>query len=328
MAVNNVEFNKCIQEKNGASFEFQYKGTPKRENLDKNRIQELIAKFMNKYHGDMVTNVKFLRTILKDYDERLLVISYKNGMVKETIKFDNSHISLFEKNEKETDNEFANSFSVRFTTGDNVSFMFTDANNNVIDYSSIKNISDRITKVLQEIYYLSHVKSIELNQDSKVIVELYRLFYNESPDFSDNNINIKIQTMLSILAEFNISVGDYAFSLSGKRNIPMSMSLSNLVYELFPLGEVKDIDNPIELSEDAKKTISVVGEGIRNAIDSINNPEEALITISKVIHAARYNLSSATSLEDVAKYIDCSSDEVESSMKLVKKINSKIHNQK
>ena len=324
MSLNNVEFNECIQGKNGDIFEFRYEGTTKSDNINKNKVQELITKFMNKYHGDMVTNVKFLRTILRDYDERLLVISYQNGEVKETIKFDNSHISLFEKMDK--DSEFDENFIVKFTPSDNISFMFTDANNKVIDYSNIKNISDRITKVLQEIYYLSNVKPIELDQDSKVIIEVYKLFYNENPDFSDKNINIKIQTMLSILTEFYISVGDYGFSLSGKRNIPMSMNLSNLVYELFPLGEIKEIDNPIQLREDAKKTISIVGEGIRNTIDSTDNQEEALITISKVMHAARYNLSSTASIEDVAKYTDCSSDEVESSMKLVKRINTKIHN--
>ena len=324
MSLNNVEFNECIQGKNGDIFEFKYNGTPKNNNIDKNKVQELITRFMNKYHGDMVTNVKFLRTILKDYDERLLVISYQNGEVKETIKFVNSHISLFEKRDK--DSELAENFIVKFTPSDNINFMLTDTNNKVIDYSNLKNISDRITEVLQEIYYLSHAKPIELDQDSKVIVEVYKLFYNENPDFSNKNINIKIQTMLSILAEFYISVGDYGFSLSGKRNIPMSMNLSNLVYELFPLGEIKEIDNPIQLREDAKKTISIVGEGIRNTIDSTDNQEEALITISKVIHAARYNLSSTASIEDVAKYTDCSSDEVESSMKLVKRINTKIHN--
>ena len=322
MSLNNVEFNECIQGKNGDSFEFRYKGTTKSNNINKNKVQELITKFMNKYHGDMVTNVKFLRTILRDYDERLLVISYQNGEVKETIKFDNSHISLFEKMDK--DSEFDENFIVKFTPSDNISFMFTDANNKVIDYSNIKNISDRITKVLQEIYYLSNVKPIELDQDSKVIIEVYKLFYNENPDFSNKNINIKIQTMLSILAEFYISVGDYGFSLSGKRNIPMSMNLSNLIYELFPLGEIKGIDNPIQLREDAKKTITIVGEEIRNVINSTDNQEEALITISKVIHAARYNLSSTASIEEVAKYTDCPSDEVESSMKLVKRINTKI----
>ena len=324
MSLNNVEFSECIQGKNGDSFEFKYEGTTKSNNINKNKVQELITKFMNKYHGDMVTNVKFLRTILRDYDERLLVINYQNGEVKETIKFVNSHISLFEKMDK--DSEFDENFIVKFTPSDNISFMFTDANNKVIDYSNIKNISDRITKALQKIYYLSNVKLIELDQDSKVIIEVYRLFYNENPDFSDKNINIKIQTMLSILAEFNMSVGDYGFSLSGKRNIPMSMNLSYLVYELFPLGEIKEIDNPIKLREDAKKTISIVGEGIRNAIDSTDNQEEALITISKVIHAARYDLSSAASVKDVAKYTNCSSDEIKSSMKLVKRINTKISN--
>lgn len=329
MTLNEAEFNEFTQDGDGGKFEFRYEGSQKSNNIDTNKVQELITKFMNqiRYHGNMITNVKLLRTIFRDYDEKVLVLSYQNGEFKETIKFDNSHMSIFEKSEKDKDSEFAEGFIVKFTPDNNISFMFTDSKNNVIDYSNIKNMSDRITKVLQEINSLNQAKPIELNQEAKVIIEIYKLFYNQNPDFSNKNINIEIQTMLSILAEFGISVGDYSFSLSGKRKIPMSMDLSNLVYELFPLGENTNIDNPVKLAKESKKTIMIVGEVIRNAIGDVNNQEEALITISKVIHAERYNLLSTASVDEVAKYTDCSQNEVESSMKLVKKINNKISNQ-
>ena len=79
--------------------------------------------------------------------------------------------------------------------------------------------------------YNKYVKHI--SDDSKIIIEVYKLFYNQDPDFSDKNIGIKIQAMLSILSEFGVSISDYSFSLCGSKNITMSINLSNLIYELF-----------------------------------------------------------------------------------------------
>ena len=321
MTLNEVQFNGQVQDKNGGTFEFRYEGIENDSNIDTDKVQELISKFMNQiiYHGNMVRNVSFLRTILKDYNEKLLVLSYQDNEIKENVKFDNSHMFLFEKS------EFDDGLMVKYTPKDNISFMFTDCENNKINYSNIENISDRITKVLREIDSLNRTKFIELNQDSKLIIEIYKLFYNENPDFSDNNINIKMQTMMFILSEFGIVANDsYGFSLYGKKKIPMSLSLSNLIYELFPLGEIKDIDNPFELANDRKRIITIVGENIRNIINDIDNKEEILITISKVIYAIRYGISASADTNDIAKYTNCPKNEVESSIKLVKKIDNRI----
>ncbi len=40
----------------------------------------------------------------------------------------------------------------------------------------------------------------------KVLIEIYKLFYNENPDFSLSNTSIKVQTMMSILAQFGITL--------------------------------------------------------------------------------------------------------------------------
>ena len=321
MTLNEVQFNGCTQDKNGGTFEFRYEGIENDSNVDTDKVQELINKFMNQitYHGNMVRNVSFLRTILKDYNEKLLVLSYQDDEIKESVKFDNSHMFLFEKS------EFDDGVMVKYTPKDNISFMFTDCENNKITCSNIDNISNRVAKVLREIDSLNSAKSIELTQDSKLIIEIYKLFYNENPDFSNNNINIKMQTMMFILSEFGIVASDsYGFCLYSKQKIPMSLNLSNLIYELFPLGEINNIDNPFELANDRKRIIMIVGENIRNIINDIDNKEEILITISKVIYAIRYGISANADINDIVRYTNCSKDEIESSIKLVKKIDNRI----
>lgn len=329
MALKIIEFNEHIQDKNGGVFEFRYEGIEKNSNVDTIKVKDLINKFMYQitYHGDMIRNVRFLRTILKDYDEKLLFLSYQNDEISETVSFNNSHMFSFAKSVKNKRNKHNDNFIVKYTPGGNINFMFTDSENNIINYANIEYMPDRITKVLKEIYSLNDTNSIKLDLDAKIIIEIYKLFYKENPDFSDKNINIKIQTMMSILGEFGITVDDYyGFLPYGKKQIPMCLNLANLVYELFPLGEITYINDPVELAKEPKKKIQVIGECIRSAIENASNQEDVLITISKVIHAARYNLSNTASIGDIANYINCTENEVESSMKLIKKINNHITN--
>ena len=82
------------------------------------------------------------------------------------------------------------------------------------------------------------------------------------------------------------------------------------------------INEPIKIREDVKKKIIIIGEEIKNTIKSTSNQKEALTIISKIMHATSYNLPSTASIEEIAKYTNCSNSEVESCIKLVKKINN------
>ena len=44
--------------------------------------------------------------------------------------------------------------------------------------------------MVEQLYFLKQFKKYDLNTDDKILIEIYRLFYNENPDFSDKNINI------------------------------------------------------------------------------------------------------------------------------------------
>lgn len=66
--------------------------------------------------------------------------------------------------------------------------------------------------------------------------------------------------------------------------MPISLELRQKVNRLYPLGEISIVENSIvEISEEAKKIIKIVGRNIREAISCEQSEIEALITISRVI---------------------------------------------
>ena len=74
--------------------------------------------------------------------------------------------------------------------------------------------------------------------------------------------------MMFILSQFGFSLGDnYWFHLYGKVKMPISLELRQKVNRLYPLGEISIVENSIvEISEEAKKIIKIVGRNIREAI--------------------------------------------------------------
>ena len=58
------------------------------------------------------------------------------------------------------------------------------------------------------------------------------------------------------------------------------------------------------------------------------NKDEALITISKIIHAGRYNLSINSNIEKLSKFTNRTKNEIESSIRLVKRIEEKLNKDK
>ena len=188
-------------------------------------------------------------------------------------------------------------------------------------------MKNKFDEVVEHINSLTHVKPVYLNDDAKAIIETYKLFYGENPDFSKGDINIKIQTMLSILAQFGISLGDYSFRIN--EIMPESLAFLQMVNSLFPLGEVTVIEDPVQLKEGAKETIKLIGETIREDVDrDYDQHMKALMTISKTIYVGHY--ASDYNVDKLLEYpnIDLTSSEVDKSVQLVKKIEWKLNDNK
>lgn len=310
------------------SIELRYKGIQS-VNADLDKIDALLEDFISNHrHNYMIENVSIVRTILTDCEEKLLVIFYQDEKGSELVKYDNSNLFLYEKSQREENSEYYDRYKIKYEPTNGIKLHYNNHETDVADYLGIELVSKEITEIMKQIYYLKNAKPIVLDTDDKALIEIYKLFYNENPDFSSKGINIKVQTMMSILAEFGISLeDDYGFSLCGKVKMPVSLNLEQRVNKLYPLGKVSSFEDGVKLAEEPKKIIKIVGETIKETITNEQNQNEVLITISKVIHAGRYCISSNSDVEKLSEFIESSTDKVESSIKLVKRIETRIDKQ-
>ena len=310
------------------SIEVRYKGIPS-VNADLDKIDALLEDFISNHrHNYMIENVSIVRTILTDCEEKLLVIFYQDEKGSELVKYDNSNLFLYEKSQREENSEYYDRYKIKYEPTNGIKLHYNNHETDVADYLGIELVSKEITEIMKQIYYLKNAKPVVLDTDDKALIEIYKLFYNENPDFSSKGINIKVQTMMSILAEFGISLeDDYGFSLCGKVKMPVSLNLEQRVNKLYPLGKVSSFEDGVKLAEEPKKIIKIVGETIKETITNEQNQNEVLITISKVMHAGRYCISSNSDVEKLSEFIESSTDKVESSIKLVKRIETRIDKQ-
>ena len=327
MSTEKINFNRNIIYGNEEKFAVRFEGIKSSSNIDKEKTNKLLDKFINsKSHTNMLRNVAFIRTILKEFEEKILVVEYSDKNSQEIVKYNNGNLFFFNYENKNNANN--NLMTAEFSNRKfNVSFS-DYAEDSIVDYPNYGSINQQFSKLMEHIHLLKNVKSVNLDIDSKAVIEIYKLFYNENPDFSLSNINVRVQTMMSILAQFGITLeSDYSFSLLGNK-MPNSLYLAQLINNLFPLGEITDIDEPIKLADEPKKIIKIVGECVREVINDEYDKDDALITISKVIHAARYSLSSNSNVKELRNFTNRTQDEVESSIRLVKRIEKKLNNDK
>ena len=322
MDMEKVNFNKNITE-NEKKFALRFEGIESSSNIDKEKINKLLDNFVNsKSHTNMIRNVAFIRTILKEFEEKLLVVEYSDKNSQEIVKYDNGNLFFFHFKNK-------NSITIEFDSGNLKIFVSKKDKDSILDYPHYDSMNHQLNELIKHMHLLKNVKPVNLDMDSKALIEIYKLFYDENPDFSLSNINIRVQTMMSILAQFGITLGaDYSFSLLEKSKMPNSLYIEQLVNKLFPLGEITDVDEPIKLADEPKKIIKIVGECVREVINDGYNKDDALITISKVIHAGRYSLSSNSNVKELSHFTNLTQNEVESSIRLVKRIEEKLNNDK
>lgn len=310
------------------SMEVRYSGIPS-DNADLDKIDALLEDFINNHRHDyMIENITTVRTILKDCEEKLLVIFYQDEKGSELVKYDNSNLFLYEKSKSEESSEHYERYKIKYEPTSGIKLDYNHHETDVANYPGIELVSEEITEMMQQIYYLKSTKAVVLDTDNKTLIEIYKLFYNENPDFSSKDINVKVQTMMSILAEFGIYLDDdYGFSLCGKEKMPLSLNLQQRVNKLYSLGEVNSVEDNIKLADGPKKIIKIVGECIREAIPNELNKNEVLITISKIIHAGSYCLPFNGDVKRLSEFTKRTTDEVSSSLKLVKRIKNKIGKQ-
>ncbi len=147
------------------------------------------------------------------------------------------------------------------------------------------------------------------------LTTLYKLFYNEEFNFNDQDIEVKVQSMLFILAFFDISIkGLDNFDMND--GIPKIVMLHEVISKL-----ILDNSNSDDLSENVKNKVRYIGEEVKNITNSLDD----LIKLSLIFYKAYTLIApgyySKTSLK-------CLESETEIGLKFIKKINDRIDQEK
>lgn len=309
--------------------EIKYEGIPKDDSFDSDKTELLLEGFINnRKHNSMMETVAIVRTMFRDCEEKLLEIRYRNEKEEEFVKYKSSDLLLYTIIKKQEINNHYTRYKIRYESEYGLKFEHRNDEFDVADFSRIDFVSEEVKDTLEKVYHLKNTEALVFNNEKKLLTEIYKLFYNETPDFSNKDIDVKIQTMMYILVEFGISLGDdYRFSLYGKQKMPFSIKLARLVENLYPFGEVIDVKEGIRLKKEAESVIKIVGECVRETISNEKNQNKALITISKILYARMYCLSSGANISEISEFTKRTSEEVETNIKLVKKIKNKIEDE-
>lgn len=307
-------------DKGNQMISFLLTGEEKKENIDYNKLNNLADSCFNKMVNftDVIKNISYIRTIYKDLKETDLTIT-----VTTLGKNSENTVVTYRKEELEEYKHFGQP-NTKFTK---YGFIFTYSKQNGINISSpkkqeLEKVKNLINNEMNQLKELENVMPITLNHDSTLLCEIYKLFYNELPDFSEKEINLKIQTMMCILSEFGITLENYSnFQVYSDSKFPISINLSYLVDKLTPLGKINKIEEPVPLSEEAIKEIRTIGQTITSSTNDI----EEVMKISRILYDKTHRLSSSASIEEMSEFTKCSSEEVKNTIQLVKKIEDNLY---
>lgn len=188
-------------------------------------------------------------------------------------------------------------FSFNYSRESGVNF-FTSALPTLADYEEAKSLIDYHMDQLKK---LEDRKIITLNRDDILLCEVYRLFYSSNPNFTEKDINLKIQTMMKILGEFGITVNDYSdFAIYSNADFPTSLKLDYQVNRLIPFGEIALIETPILLAEETKKMIETVRQIVGEIV--LCSPEK-LAKMSRILHEKENQVLSNASTSEITNTI-------------------------
>ncbi len=151
---------------------------------------------------------------------------------------------------------------------------------------NVEKMTEELDKAMDNLERLKHVEKKTIDKSDLFLIELYRMFYGKSPDFTDENINELMQTMLSIMMVFNITFDDYHFNYNSDLEKAESIKLKEQVYELYPVADTSQVENDSLIKSDIASKICIIGSIIRENITDIDELKD----FSSYIYNCKYRM--------------------------------------
>ncbi len=267
--------------------------------------------------------IKKIRTVFTNFQENYLEVAigqYASPYGK-TVKYRNGEIELYQSVQLFSNEKGEQFFQLKYLKDSGVSFSTTD------DCKELGK-DNYITQEIQQLTELHNIVPKKLDDTDQIICTIYRLFYQENPNFCRIEDKVKAISMFALLKEYNIYIGgnnkNYCFTLSGSRKMVHSSDLTLDLEQLAPFGEIQ-IGKVVLFSDSVKRVIELVGQEIRTQMEKQSNPIAWLIDFVKIDHVKKYCLSSRSNNQTIADYSNCSKDTVATTLRLIRKMNKKVN---
>lgn len=265
-------------------------------------------------------DVIFLRTILRDYQEKHFSLYFKSEKEEQTIEYKNGKLFYVHISQ----NIGKNTLNAKYKKGGSFSFSCTDLEKaKLLSEKSNIDIVEEIRNMKDCIVSLNAISKVELSEHAKIIIQLYQLFYNRNLACSNYFTDKEVQYMLVILSSFGITIPEVCnFSISYGE--PVSYSIKCLLDKLEPYFEIEKVDNPVPLQDDVIERTKIIGQRVKQFIYKHENPMECLKNIALIVYYNRYNLIENTNMDYITNRTELTEKEINEVFSLGRRITKKI----
>lgn len=307
-SINNLEnenqFLKTYTNDKG-SIKFSYTYSNKKDNVTEYYDTEAILDIcFNKVSAcaTPIEIITLIRTILRNYEEDQLILEINNQTKYLAIEIKNKKTLFFCVRELVEIDGQKETFNADYEFGKELKFSLSNNSKVNIDVDAYYDFMLSSTGLMEE---LEQAKSKKISRDDRRMCEFYKAFYGETPNFTEEDVNVKYQVMMVILLSLYRIPLSYRFELNNYNGqiMPISETITAFTTNLIPFGKIKDFKEYDIVPKNLITIIKAVSSSIKEIALEEENELDTLIKISNILYNNNFNIrNKVTKTNEKANY--------------------------
>lgn len=294
-----------IENDNG-TINVNFIGISLKEDIDVEKKRKFLSNLFNRdrLNSDIIRVIQYLRTVLRDFDEKTLNIELYNFGTHIDAKFKNKKvISLKKENISEP-----LLFKFYYDRETGVSFhTMVDKKRCENDIILNKNevIKANIVNSIELIDSMNNIGKINLFNNEIILIEIYKLFTGKELNLMSENIYSELNSIFTILYLYGIELPNDNITMLNS-GISHSTQVAFLTDKLLPYNDSLANLKKVKLYMETKNNISVIGYMTNEFMNKYNN-NEILTYICQIAYVKKVCYYSNPTVDDIVsyKYVTC-----------------------
>lgn len=298
------------------SIKISFSGVPLKEDIDYESKKNFLIKLLNKNVCLFSINntIKYIRTVLRDFDEKELKIELITEEYWDIVEFKNKKIKSFNRKIVDKDNLITYNFRFDKVSGVNISVFPKFGKICSVNFltNNKENIKEETNNFYSLICNIEKTNPQYLHNNDKILLEIYKLFFHKNPNLLDSNTIIKLHSMVGILNYFGICLPDDDITIPYSNSHSVSVQTNYITNRILPYNDSFDLIESIKLKEEYKNEISAISFMINEFLGKYDDNIKILEIISQIVYVKERCVSSDATIEDIMKnrYVTCNNKEL------------------